>query len=259
MRSIKLKAGDVLYEEGDPSDCVYFIEAGNIEVRRGVADDAVSLATLGKGEILGEMGVIRRTPRSTTLVATTPTTLTRVEGDDFLQAFGGADGLGLKLLRMICDRLSATNDLAQEPTEEAPTLRQDVGEIRLLGASPEIKALLGPTGVVLAELPFTIGRGKDGPMELSARSLALPIAGKSAQLGERHFRIELGENGQLQARDLESQYGCLVNGRRISAFERIEAGPVAALKPGDNEIVAGGVYSPVRFVLRVRLADQAAA
>jgi hypothetical protein len=50
---------------------------------------------------------------------------------------------------------------------------------------------------------------------------------------------------------LESQFGSVVNGHRISAFERMEDDPIAGLHMGENEIVAGGIYSPIRFTLRL--------
>ncbi len=261
MRSMQLKAGDVLYREGDPSDSVYFVEDGEVEVRRGVGKDEVVLAVLSKGQILGEMGVIRDCPRSASIVATTDVSLARIEGPDFMKAFGGQDSIGLKILRMVCDRLSAVNASigALKSAEEPQAVRQEIGEIRLLGDSPAMSQLMGNTGVLVKKLPFEIGYASPGRGRKTDGRMSLPISGKNPQLERRHFRIEVGESGQLQVRDLESRLGSIVNGKRISAFERFEEGPVAPLHPGDNEIVAGGVYSDVRFTLRLRLKAAAAA
>ena len=83
----------------------------------------------------------------------------------------------------------------------------------------------------------------------------------AGQLGENHFQIEVGPDGALIVRDLESWLGSVVNGRRISTFERFEAGAIANLNAGDNEIVAGGQWSPIRFTLRLSsaMAGEAAA
>lgn len=252
MRPVSFEIGEVVYREGDASDCVYFVESGAVEVRRGVGPDEVTLATLGKGEILGEMGVIRQQIRSTSIVAAEPTVLLRLEGKAFLKAFGGPDGLGLALLRMICDRLTGANKDIGGQSGPGHAMRQDIGEIRLLGASQEMRRMLGPTGVLIERLPFEIGLG-DGPgMLMDPDRIALPLEGPSPQLGRRHLRIERASDGRLVVRDLESKLGSVVNGKRISSFERMEQEPVGDLIPGDNELVAGGVYSPVRFILRLR-------
>ncbi|MEQ9125687.1 MAG: cyclic nucleotide-binding domain-containing protein [Alphaproteobacteria bacterium] len=259
MRSVFLKAGAILYREGDQSDAVYFIEQGQVEVRRGAGAAETGLAMLGKGEILGEMGVIRGVPRSTTIVAATDTALAKLTGPEFLAAFGGAEGLGLKLLRMICERLSATNDGADAKKRGGYAVRSEVGEIRLLGASPEMQAMLGRSGYVIKALPFEIGRATAESQASDAHRLSLPIKGQAPQLSGRHFKIEIGLDGALMVRDLESEYGGIVNGRRLSNFERMELAPVAGLYLGDNEIIAGGIHSTVRFTLRLAKAASAAA
>ncbi len=54
-------------------------------------------------------------------------------------------------------------------------------------------------------------------------------------------------------RDLESRLGCIVNGQRIPPIDAKPGDESAApLHLGDNEIIAGGIDSPVRFTLRLR-------
>lgn len=247
MQTVKLQAGDVIYKEGDQSDKVYFVESGEVEVRRSVSGSDVTLASLGKGQMLGEMGVIRDCPRSTTIVAASQVKLSVIERDAFKGAFGGDDGVALSLLRMICDRLCATNDAAHpEPIEET-----DNYELRLFGGTPELQALLGAGGIEIKKLPFVIGLSKGLGVEFFEDHLGLPLA-ESGQLGTQHFQIEAAADGGLVVRDLESWLGCVVNGARISTFERFETGAVASLRTGDNEIVAGGQWSPIRFALKVQ-------
>lgn len=255
MQSVHLHVGDVLYHEGEPSSCVYFVEDGEVEVRRRVGDDEVTVATLGKGQILGEMGVINRSPRSASIVAVSDVSLARIEGEAFIEAFGGRDGLGFKLLRMVCERLTAANSAMGEAADGDCALRRDVGEIRLLGDSPSLSKLLGNSGVVIKALPFEIGASPVDRVIVDKDRLALP----SKQLAARHLSIEHAKEGQIVVRDLETKLGGQVNGQRISIFEKFGRGMVAPLRMGDNEVIAGGVHSPVRFTLRLRPAKVAAA
>jgi hypothetical protein len=111
--------------------------------------------------------------------------------------------------------------------------------------------LLGKSGIVIDSLPFDIGITSPGPLVMNKQGVGLPISGEASQLSARHLRIELGQRGRLVVGYLESQFGSVVNGHRISAFERMEDDPIAGLHMGENEIVAGGIYSPIRFTLRL--------
>ncbi|MEL0020034.1 MAG: cyclic nucleotide-binding domain-containing protein, partial [Rickettsiales bacterium] len=61
-----LKAGDVLFREGAEGDDAYIVESGSIEISLDLPAGKKVLATLGKGEILGEMSLIADAPRSAT-------------------------------------------------------------------------------------------------------------------------------------------------------------------------------------------------
>lgn len=86
----------MLDRAGEASDKVYFIEAGEVEVRRVMHHKEVTVGTLGKGQMLGELGVVRDCVRSTTIVAATPLTLASIDTAEFKEAFGGEKGVGLK-------------------------------------------------------------------------------------------------------------------------------------------------------------------
>jgi len=55
--------GDILFEEGDLGDEAYLIQEGEIEVFQRIGNAEHVIATLGKGEILGEMSLIDNQPR----------------------------------------------------------------------------------------------------------------------------------------------------------------------------------------------------
>lgn len=257
MQGRRFTAGDIIYREGAPSDCVYFIDEGEVEVRRAVPGGAVTLGRLGKGEILGEMGVVCRQPRSASVVAVSDAVLVRVDGAAFIEAFGGEKGLALKLLRMVCERLAASNrNLDARPVEEQ-AIRGEVREVRLLGDSPEMATLLGNSGIRIPAFPFEIGLAPRGGGGKTDCRFDFNIPGAVTHLDRKHLRIELAADGRLQLRDLGSRLGCIVNGRRVSDFGK--DGPTAPLLFGENRVVAGGHDSPIRFNLRVRRAGAVAA
>ena len=138
MQTILLKEGDRLYNAGNASDCVYFIESGEIEVRgTGDAGGApIPVAVLGRGEIVGEMGVINGAPGSTTTVAVENSVLAALDRDTFLRAFGGENGLGVSLLKMICKRMCDSKPVAHGNIPPGIVSGPDLQQVRIFGGTP---------------------------------------------------------------------------------------------------------------------------
>ncbi len=75
-RQVALAAGEHLFRQGDPSDMIYMIEQGRIEVTRDTSDGPIVLATLDAGDHIGEMGPLFGLPRSATARAIDDSVLT---------------------------------------------------------------------------------------------------------------------------------------------------------------------------------------
>lgn len=78
MRSVHFKKGDVVYQEDDPGDYMYFINSGTIEVSTW---DGFR-ATKGQGDFFGKGGILGR-KRRTTITCTTPVNALRIDKDFF--------------------------------------------------------------------------------------------------------------------------------------------------------------------------------
>lgn len=251
MEPVALHFGEFLYREGDPSDAVYFIEAGTVEIRRKVGADEATVATLGKGEILGEMGVLSGSPRSASIIASSDVALVRLDSDAFMQAFGGPNGVGLKILRMICGRLAASNVAFGAPISPDMALRREVAEIRILGDSRPTSRMLGNTGVVVKSLPFEIGTAAGVGAIHDAKRLMLPLGQGEAASGAGRLRMELTHDGHITLCQRDVGAVVSVNGLPLKS--------AAALHIGDNLVVFGGERSVARLVLRLRRARNVAA
>ena len=253
MQERALPAGTTIYAEGDPGDAVYFIRSGEVEIFKRAGGNPVRLVTLGKGEVLGEMSVIRDEPRSTTACALTETSLMVLSKQDFLAAFGGKDGVALSILRMLCERLAkADQQLLAEVKPDAelgePALVSQVAAIRIGSSSELVRWQLGDGSLKVERLPFRVGCHAQGDKKSTQVKDRLSLlAANDHQLSREHFAIEK-RDGVLIVRDLGSHLGTMVNGQRISRFDYEAA---AALRLGANEVIAGGADSPYRFVIDV--------
>ncbi len=250
MDEREVKAGEILFREGEPSDSVYLILGGEVEVLREADDRQIRLGTRRAGQIVGEMGVIRDHPRSATIRVVRDARVSRIAKDQFLAAFGGKDKLALRILKMLCERLGDADRRIGEGALPEDGLRLDeVGEMRLLPGSPAVESQIGQDGVDVESLPFRVGRRVVPGAHTRIDPLALSLqAGETFHLAAQHYAIEDRE-GRLVLRDLGSPLGTLVNGARVAEFEE---GPIAPLRFGANEIQAGGAESRYRFTLLVK-------
>jgi CRP/FNR family cyclic AMP-dependent transcriptional regulator len=95
----------------------------------------------------------------------------------------------------------------------------------------------------LGDLPFVVGRGPVAWEGLPPLQPDLKLDDTVPfRLSRNHFMIEK-RDGNYYVRDLCSTLGTIVNGEPIGDFR----GDDAALRAGENEVIAGGVNSPFVF------------
>ena len=73
MSVMELNEGDILFSESEKGSFVCFISEGELDVIKtsGASEEGVLLATLTKGQSIGEMSIIDDCPRSATVKART--------------------------------------------------------------------------------------------------------------------------------------------------------------------------------------------
>jgi predicted acylesterase/phospholipase RssA/CRP-like cAMP-binding protein len=102
----RLAAGEVLFREGDVADAAYFIVGGRVIV---LADDDQGnerlIAELGRGEVVGELGLLDRAPRSATVRAVRDTTLASFSAATFEELVAMSPSMMLSVTRRILTRM----------------------------------------------------------------------------------------------------------------------------------------------------------
>lgn len=71
----RYKAGDVVFREGEEGSYSFIILSGKVDISKKVGERHVSIAELGKNEIVGELAIFSNEPRSATVTAIEPTTI----------------------------------------------------------------------------------------------------------------------------------------------------------------------------------------
>lgn len=91
---IRLDAGELLFRRGDPSDVIYRVRAGAVDVIASADRDSSDgeagnvIATLGPGEYLGELGVLLGAPRSASVRAKGHAELVEVSVAEYRETSG---------------------------------------------------------------------------------------------------------------------------------------------------------------------------
>lgn len=112
-----VKAGDVIFEEGTLGDEAFMIRKGSVEIRVDYDGKQLAIATLGPGEIFGEMALIDNLPRAAGAVAATDTELLVVRSPPFrrrLDALSENDPVLRHLIDIYVSRLRTTIRKLQE-------------------------------------------------------------------------------------------------------------------------------------------------
>jgi putative ABC transport system ATP-binding protein len=88
-RQQQLAEGDILFEQGDRGDLIYFVDDGAVDLLRQHPDGTEEiLTTATKGDHFGEMGPLFALPRAATARAREDTVVTGFTVRAFRQAFG---------------------------------------------------------------------------------------------------------------------------------------------------------------------------
>ena len=100
---------EFIFREGDPGDCAYIIESGMVEVTLDKDGRKLVMATLTKGDILGEMAIIDRLPRSASARAIVPTEVMAIPLDYVSQKIEQSDPTVRMFLRLAMARYRDLN------------------------------------------------------------------------------------------------------------------------------------------------------
>jgi len=101
----------ILCHEGAYEDVLYIIADGNVVITQKLieGEDDRILRVGGKGDVVGEMGLIQSAPRAATVRTTTECTVLEMEKEDFETILSRSPRMAIDLIRITLDRLRAND------------------------------------------------------------------------------------------------------------------------------------------------------
>ena len=102
--------GDVLLRQGEPGDSLHAIVRGRVRIERCHPNllPTMLLAEAGPGEVVGQVGVLYREPRSATVTAVDETETLEIGGAALADVLAEKLQDALSLLRLLCQRAEAS-------------------------------------------------------------------------------------------------------------------------------------------------------
>jgi CRP/FNR family transcriptional regulator len=116
-------AGVRVFHEGDHSDACYLVRKGDLRVTREHPDGrAIALATLGPGDIFGELAMLDGEARSASVETLSDSELLALPATDVRRLLADHPGISVKLIAALTRRLRETNErVARQSFQTVPS------------------------------------------------------------------------------------------------------------------------------------------
>ena len=184
--------GAVIFLENDPGDCMYYIIEGKVNISRSSTEEEVHIATLGEGEIFGEMSLFDRLPRSATAKAYSETRLLTVDKKKFFASIIRDPTVAFKILEamsMRTRRLNAKYMKARNEKFEALKVALNLEQVCSMVLDEARQAVEADNGSIMLldkegeTLKITVAFGKENPEKIELK-VGDGIAGKVLESGQ---------------------------------------------------------------------------
>jgi CRP-like cAMP-binding protein len=132
--------GAVVFRQGDQGDRLYIVKSGVLEILAAPADgsEAVPVAYLGEGEVLGELALLTGSPRTATVRSPERAELFTVEKPVFIDLMVTLPDFAGNLCLVLAKRLEATT--LKVPRAQAKQLQ---GNLKFFDLATVIQTLIG--------------------------------------------------------------------------------------------------------------------
>lgn len=110
LTSQTIAAGDMLFDEGDEGDALYFVRRGRVRVEVREGDGLRLLAELGATGFVGEMALVSGEPRRARVSAARDSVLLRLDRASFHDLVQSMPPLGLSIARAVITRVGGAAD-----------------------------------------------------------------------------------------------------------------------------------------------------
>ncbi|GLQ05229.1 cyclic nucleotide-binding domain-containing protein [Sneathiella chinensis] len=114
---VTFQPGDLVCEQGTMGDAAYVIISGKADVQVNTPSGRMTVATLSKNDVVGEIAILINIPRTATIQAATELTTLRITKDLFLRLIREFPEMSIEMMRVLAERLVRTTEELQKAKE----------------------------------------------------------------------------------------------------------------------------------------------
>jgi CRP/FNR family cyclic AMP-dependent transcriptional regulator len=172
----EFRVGDVLFREGEHGEEMYVIQSGIVQILKRVGSSERPLATLGRGEFVGEMAILNDKPRTATAKVLEDARCLVIDAATLEQMVSNSTEIALRLVKKLARRLDSADEMIQLLLNPDPKARV------LLGLKRHAEAFGEETGLGVrihssaADLAREVGVEETQVREVLSRLSRLHIA-----------------------------------------------------------------------------------
>ena len=138
--------GEYIFHEGDPGECAYIIDSGMVEVSREKNGRKIIMATLTRGDIIGEMSIIDHQPRMASARAIEPTVVAPIPFDYARREIERADPTVRLFLQLLVARYRDLNKRLGQVFEKLSHAENSSGDEVVATGKKELKNVIDQFG-----------------------------------------------------------------------------------------------------------------
>jgi len=239
--------GEVVIQEGTKGTSAFIVLSGAVEVLKRSGDKDIRVASLGEGQVFGEMGLIEDRPRSATVKAMTELALQVISREGFNDLLQKKPSVLIPIIKSLFERLRQASEMLAERSA-AGEAGEQAFEVILEGQTVEAQRALGNCKRTISKFPFLVGRdSKNTDTDVFYNNDLFLQEKEPYGVSRNHLAIH-NKRGGVWVIDRGSAYGTIVNGKEIGHRSGVIR---ARLDKQENQVIIGPATSKFIFLLKV--------
>jgi len=116
---VSLRPGEVLIKQGDTGEAAFVVLQGEFEIQKQSGPSLIKIDVRSPGDVVGEMALLSRTPRSASVISKTESEILRIPKEAFETLLSSSPSAAMAVLHWVMTRLTQNEALLHQQEKMA--------------------------------------------------------------------------------------------------------------------------------------------